>query len=32
VDVTNEQQVEAGVEHVVAAYGGIDVLVSTAGI
>jgi 3-hydroxybutyrate dehydrogenase len=32
MDVTNEQQVDAGVERVVAAYGAIDVLVSNAGI
>ena len=32
MDVTSEQQVDAGVERVVAAYGTIDVLVSNAGI
>src|SRR5262249_54640613 len=32
MDVTNEAQVEQGVEEVVAAYGGVDVLVSNAGI
>jgi len=32
MDVTNEEQVNAGVAAVVAAYGGVDVLVSNAGI
>ena len=32
VDVTNEAQVEAAVEQTVAAFGGIDILVSNAGI
>ncbi|MDY0743744.1 3-hydroxybutyrate dehydrogenase [Paucibacter sp. R3-3] len=32
VDVTNEEQVNASVEEAVAAFGGIDVLVSNAGI
>lgn len=32
MDVTSEEQVEAGVAKVVAAYGGVDVLVSNAGI
>ena len=32
MDVTNEAQVEQGVEEVVSAYGGVDVLVSNAGI
>jgi len=32
MDVTNEAQVNAGVEAVVAAWGGVDVLVSNAGI
>ena len=32
MDVTNEEQVRAGVAHVVAKWGGIDVLVSNAGI
>src|SRR5262249_16500309 len=32
MDVTNEAQVEQGVKEVVAAYGGVDVLVSNAGI
>ena len=32
MDVTNEDQVNAGVAAVVAAYGGVDVLVSNAGI
>jgi len=32
MDVTNEAQVEQGVEEVVAAYGGVDVLVSNAGV
>jgi 3-hydroxybutyrate dehydrogenase len=32
MDVTNEAQVEQGVEQVVSAYGGVDVLVSNAGI
>jgi NAD(P)-dependent dehydrogenase (short-subunit alcohol dehydrogenase family) len=32
VDVTNEAQVEQGVKEVVAAYGGVDVLVSNAGV
>jgi 3-hydroxybutyrate dehydrogenase len=32
MDVTNEAQVDAGVAEVVAAYGGVDVLVSNAGI
>jgi 3-hydroxybutyrate dehydrogenase len=32
MDVTNEQQVEKGVEDVIAAYGNVDILVSNAGI
>jgi 3-hydroxybutyrate dehydrogenase len=32
MDVTNEQQVDAGVAAVVAAWGGVDILVSNAGI
>ncbi len=32
MDVTNEDQVEAGVAKVISAYGGVDVLVSNAGI
>jgi 3-hydroxybutyrate dehydrogenase len=32
MDVTNEAQVEQGVKEVVAAYGGVDVLVSNAGV
>src|SRR5262249_52397646 len=32
MDVTNEAQVEQGVKEVVSAYGGVDVLVSNAGI
>jgi 3-hydroxybutyrate dehydrogenase len=32
MDVTNEQQVDQGVEDVIAAYGNIDVLISNAGI
>jgi 3-hydroxybutyrate dehydrogenase len=32
VDVTSEEQVNAGVEQAVAAFGGIDILVSNAGI
>src|SRR5215475_12792393 len=32
MDVTNEQQVDAGIAATVAAYGGVDVLVSNAGI
>lgn len=32
MDVTNEQQVEKGVEDVIAAYGNVDVLISNAGI
>ena len=32
MDVTNEEQVRAGVAHVVAKWGGVDVLVSNAGI
>src|SRR5205823_9892079 len=32
MDVTNEEQVNAAVAEVVAAYGGVDVLVSNAGI
>jgi 3-hydroxybutyrate dehydrogenase len=32
MDVTNEEQVNAGIAAVVAAYGGVDVLVSNAGI
>lgn len=31
MDVTNEEQVEAGIARVIAAYGGIDILVSNAG-
>lgn len=31
-DVTNEQQVEAAVQEAIAAYGGVDVLISDAGI
>ncbi|MGZ3238320.1 MAG: 3-hydroxybutyrate dehydrogenase, partial [Burkholderiaceae bacterium] len=32
MDVTNEQQVEKGVEDVIAAYGNVDILISNAGI
>src|SRR5262250_3999423 len=32
MDVTNEAQVEQGVKEVIAAYGGVDVLVSNAGV
>ncbi len=32
MDVTNEEQVNAGVAAVVAAYGGVDILISNAGI
>ncbi len=32
MDVTHEEQVEAGVAKVIAAYGGVDILVSNAGI
>jgi 3-hydroxybutyrate dehydrogenase len=32
MDVTNEQEVEKGVEDVIAAYGNVDVLISNAGI
>ncbi len=32
MDVTNEEQVNAGVAEVVSAYGGVDVLVSNAGV
>ena len=32
MDVTNEEQVELGVEKVVSTYGGVDILVSNAGI
>ena len=32
MDVTNEEQVDAGIAHVAATFGGIDVLVSNAGI
>ena len=32
VDVTNEDQVDAAVEHAAAAFGGIDILISNAGI
>lgn len=32
MDVTNEQQVEQGIEDVIAAYGNVDILISNAGI
>jgi 3-hydroxybutyrate dehydrogenase len=32
MDVTNEDQVEAGVAKVISAYGGVDILVSNAGV
>jgi 3-hydroxybutyrate dehydrogenase len=32
MDVTNEQQVEKGIDDVIAAYGNIDILISNAGI
>lgn len=32
MDVTNEEQVESGVAKVISAYGGVDILVSNAGI
>ncbi|HSX20030.1 MAG TPA: SDR family NAD(P)-dependent oxidoreductase, partial [Gammaproteobacteria bacterium] len=32
MDVTNEDQVESGIAEVISAYGGVDILVSNAGI
>lgn len=32
MDVTSEEQVDAGVEHAVESFGGIDILISNAGI